>query len=133
MRKQQDIDRYYEEATGESADAQRRNQRAIEAALNGQVRSNSPVYADEPAAHPRYADAAYDSYADYPVEEPLPRKRMSVRKAAWLARIAVLIVFILNVMCAVQFIAEPMRYAAAYGLPATQESARQTAGFPTLR
>ena len=132
MRKQQDIDRYYAETEASAAaeaDAQRRNQRAIEAALNGQVRSTAPSYADEAPARPRYADAEYGEYAYYPPETPEPRKRMSVRKAAWLARIAVLIVFILNVMCAIQFIAEPMRYAAAYGLPATQESAAMVAGL----
>jgi hypothetical protein len=134
MRKQQDIDRYYAE-TGASAaaeaDAQRRNQRAIEAALNGQVRGNAPAYAEETPVRPRYDEAGYgdDGYAYYPPEAPAPRKHMSVRKAAWLARIAVLIVFILNVMCAIQFIADPMRNAAAYGLPATQESAAMVAGL----
>ena len=132
MRKQQDIDRYYAETEASAAaeaDAQRRNQRAIEAALNGQVRSSAPSYANEASARPRYADAGSGEYAYYPPEMPTPRKRMSVRKAAWLARIAVLIVFILNVMCAIQFIAEPMRYAGAYGLPATQESAAMVAGL----
>ena len=130
MRKQQDIDRYYAETEANAAaeaDAQRRNQRAIEAALNGQVRNGAPPYEDEAPARPRYADVEYDDY--YPPEEPAPRKHMSVRKAAWLARIAVLIVFILNVMCAIQFIAEPIRYAGAYGLPATQESAAMVAGL----
>ena len=132
MRKQQDIERYYAETEASAAaeaNAQRRNQRAIEAALNGQVKNGAAAYADETPARPRHVDAEYDGYAYYPPEAPAPRKRMSVRKAAWLARIAVLIVFILNVMCAIQFIAEPMRYAAAYGLPATQDSAAMVAGL----
>jgi hypothetical protein len=47
----------------------------------------------------------------------------------WFARIAVLVVFVLNVMCAVQFIAWPESYAPAYGLPATPESAAMVAGL----
>jgi hypothetical protein len=50
-------------------------------------------------------------------------------KALWFARIAVLVVFILNVTCAVQFILWPESYAPAYGLPSTPESAAMVAGL----
>ena len=48
---------------------------------------------------------------------------------AWFARAAVLVVFFLNVMCAVQFIVWPEAYAPAYGLPSTPEAAAIVAGL----
>ena len=51
------------------------------------------------------------------------------RGPVWFARIAVLAVFFLNVMCAVQFIAWPEAYAPAYGLPPTPESHAMVAGL----
>ena len=50
-------------------------------------------------------------------------------KALWFARIAVLVVFVLNVTCAAQFILWPESYAPAYGLPSTPESAAMVAGL----
>lgn len=47
----------------------------------------------------------------------------------WFARVAVLIVFFLNVMCAVEFIAWPESFAPAYGLPPTPESYAMVAGL----
>ena len=136
MRKQQDIG-FYEEngpwagsAGSEGADvaAQARKQRAIDAALNGQVRAVPPPSA-EPAERYIPARRAYDMPMPYPYEASAPRKRISSRTAAWLARVAVFIVFFLNVMCAVQFILEPIGYATAYGLPATEESGAMVAGL----
>jgi len=51
------------------------------------------------------------------------------RKAIWFARIAVAIVFFLNVMCAVQFVTWPESYAPSYGLPPTPESYAMVAGL----
>ena len=133
MRKQQDIDRYYEEGARYPSDpgnaTQRRNQRAIDAALNGDMTADAPAQAYTPAQRiaPSPIPGGYDG--SYPMEEAAPRKRLTPRKAAWLARAAVFIVFCLNVMCAVQFIAEPAQYAAAYGLPATQEAGALVAGL----
>lgn len=42
---------------------------------------------------------------------------------------AVLIVFCWNVLCAMQFVTNPLGYAPAYGLPATEESAAMVAGL----
>lgn len=47
----------------------------------------------------------------------------------WAARITVAIVFFLNIMCAIQFIAWPESYAPAYGLPSTPEAAAIVAGL----
>ena len=134
MRKQQDIDRYFgeieaEEAYGTPRETRPRNQQAIEAALNGRVSRSAPT-AGEGTAPQRVSPgpAAY-SGPRYDYVQPAPQKRLSPGKAAWLARIAVFAVFFLNVMCAVQFIAEPVRYAAAYGLPATEEAGAMVAGL----
>jgi hypothetical protein len=133
MRKQQDIDRYFgeieaREAAEAAAANQPRNQRAIEAALNGSMSRDVPADAED--AIPRYVSPApVDGIPVYEGVQPAPKKRMSPRKAAWLARIAVFVVFALNVMCAIQFIAEPLRYAAAYGLPTTAESGAMVAGL----
>ena len=133
MRKQQDIGRYYAEIEAkESLDGatsrQARNQRAIEAALNGQY-SRGSAAPDGNSPQRLAPDIAPGYYGDYIPSAPAPRKRLSPRKAAWIARFAVLVVFILNVMCAVQFIMEPTRYAAAYGLPATAEAGAMVAGL----
>ena len=141
MRKQQDIPDYddyandvgyrYSPAPPAGAPEPRRK-RAIEAALNGQVSPAAPGAIEEVPRREYAPYAPYDPYA-YPAapEEyaPRPRKRLSPRKAAWIARVAVLAVFILNVMCAIQFILEPVRYATAYGLPGTQEAGAMVAGL----
>ncbi len=141
MRKQQDIPGYddyasdfgyrYAPAPPDAAPEPRRK-RAIEAALNGQVSPAAPGSLEESPRREYAPDAPHGAYA-YPPDldeyAPRPRKRLSPRKAAWIARVAVLAVFILNVMCAFQFILEPVRYAAAYGLPSTQEAGALVAGL----
>lgn len=137
MRKQQDIGGYYEEneawpvaGAGARPEAPKRrpNQRAIDAALNGQVKYD-PAPAARPVEQYPPIGPAYDAPGAYTYEIPVPRKRLSPRAAAWIARAAVFIVFFLNVMCAVQFILEPIGYATAYGLPATEESGAMVAGL----
>jgi hypothetical protein len=70
-----------------------------------------------------YEDAEFDRPA------MAPKQPLSLRKATWIARAAVAIVFCLNVMCAVQFILNPIGYAAGYGLPATEEAGTLVAGL----
>ncbi|MDO4400605.1 MAG: hypothetical protein Q4D27_06620 [Coriobacteriia bacterium] len=129
MRKQQEIDegaggaaRRYPASNGY---ATTREAQAKNAALNGAMgRSTSQPetrhggYDDYDAA-PAYQESAYEA----------PRRRLSVGKASWIARLAVLIVFALNVTCAIQFILYPVESAAAYGLPRTQEAGAMAAGL----
>ena len=96
------------------------------AALNGAMgRSASQPetryggYDDGYDAAPAYQESAYEA----------PRKRLSVGKASWIARLAVLIVFALNITCAIQFILHPVESATAYGLPHTQEAGAMAAGL----
>ncbi len=53
----------------------------------------------------------------------------TLTRVAWIARVAVLIVFLLNVSCALIFIAQPLQSAAAYGLAATEENGALVAGL----
>lgn len=47
----------------------------------------------------------------------------------WIARSSVLVVFLLNVSCAIAFIVQPMGSAAAYGLSATEENGALVTGL----
>lgn len=77
----------------------------------------------------RHDTVTWDGIHPQPLPAEKPGRGRSPQAAAWIARIAVGVVFCWNVACALQFVTSPLASAAGYGLPATEESAALVAGM----